>query len=112
MRVPNGQGTLDSFSLTSLQSYEDVCVGPAHALFLPIKCGCAYIILQFLRLCCCLLKARLIFEKATKVEYKYVDDLASVWCEWAEMEVRHEYVVTITALSWHVIIALSICRSV
>ena len=21
-----------------------------------------------------------------------MDDLASVWCEWAEMEIRHEYV--------------------
>ena len=35
-------------------------------------------------------QARVIFDKATKVEYKYVDDLASVWCEWAEMEIRHE----------------------
>ncbi|KAK2191584.1 hypothetical protein NP493_50g00025 [Ridgeia piscesae] len=34
--------------------------------------------------------SRIIFEKATKVEYKHVDDLSSVWCEWAEMEIRHE----------------------
>lgn len=34
--------------------------------------------------------ARLIFEKATQVNYVKVDDLASVWCEWAEMEIRHE----------------------
>ncbi|XP_013420306.1 pre-mRNA-splicing factor SYF1 [Lingula anatina] len=34
--------------------------------------------------------ARIIFEKATKVAYVKVDDLASVWCEWAEMEIRHE----------------------
>ena len=34
--------------------------------------------------------ARLIFEKAVQVGYKYVDDLASVYCEWAEMEIRHE----------------------
>ncbi|XP_064649238.1 pre-mRNA-splicing factor SYF1-like [Lineus longissimus] len=34
--------------------------------------------------------ARIIFEKATKVPYKHVDDLASVWCEWTEMELRHE----------------------
>jgi hypothetical protein len=27
--------------------------------------------------CCC------------QVPYKYVDDLATVWCEWAEMELRH-----------------------
>lgn len=24
-----------------------------------------------------------------QAEFKYVDDLASVWCEWAEMELRH-----------------------
>eukprot|EP00884_Botryococcus_braunii_P003276 jgi/Botrbrau1/1294/Bobra.0063s0011.1 len=35
--------------------------------------------------------ARIIFEKATEVQYKYLDDLASVWCEWAEMELRHKH---------------------
>lgn len=34
--------------------------------------------------------ARLIFEKATQVNYAKVDDLASVWCEWTEMEIKHE----------------------
>lgn len=34
--------------------------------------------------------ARLVFDKATQVSYIKVDDLASVWCEWAEMEIRHE----------------------
>ncbi|KAL0063310.1 pre-mRNA-splicing factor syf1 [Marasmius tenuissimus] len=34
--------------------------------------------------------ARKILEKATKVNFKTVDDLAEVWCEWAEMEVRHD----------------------
>ncbi|KAF8771302.1 Pre-mRNA-splicing factor syf1 like protein [Argiope bruennichi] len=34
--------------------------------------------------------ASLIFEKATQVPYTEVDDLASVWCEWAEMEIRHK----------------------
>ncbi|KAG1714240.1 Pre-mRNA-splicing factor SYF1 [Nymphon striatum] len=34
--------------------------------------------------------ARLIFEKAIQVPYVKVDDLASVWCEWAEMEIRNE----------------------
>lgn len=35
-------------------------------------------------------EARVIFEKATKVDYRRVDDLASVWCEYAEMEIRNE----------------------
>ncbi|KAK9820644.1 hypothetical protein WJX81_004366 [Elliptochloris bilobata] len=34
--------------------------------------------------------ARVIFEKATQVAYRYLDDLATVWCEWAEMELRHK----------------------
>ncbi|XP_050403094.1 pre-mRNA-splicing factor SYF1 [Patella vulgata] len=34
--------------------------------------------------------ARVIFDKASKVPYKHVDDLASVWCEWAEMEIRQD----------------------
>jgi pre-mRNA-splicing factor SYF1 len=34
--------------------------------------------------------ARKIFEKATKVPFKTVEDLAEVWCEWAEMELRAE----------------------
>ncbi|EFJ51030.1 hypothetical protein VOLCADRAFT_103670 [Volvox carteri f. nagariensis] len=33
--------------------------------------------------------ARIIFQKATEARYKYVDDLAQVWCEWVEMELRH-----------------------
>jgi hypothetical protein len=35
--------------------------------------------------------ARKIFEKATKVNFRTVEDLAEVWCEWAEMEIRAEY---------------------
>ncbi|TCD61417.1 pre-mRNA-splicing factor syf1 [Steccherinum ochraceum] len=34
--------------------------------------------------------ARKVLEKATKVNFKNVDDLAEVWCEWAELEIRHE----------------------
>lgn len=34
--------------------------------------------------------ARVIFEKATNIEYVRVEDLASVWCEWAELEIRQE----------------------
>uniref|UniRef100_A0A8D0G452 Pre-mRNA-splicing factor SYF1 n=1 Tax=Sphenodon punctatus TaxID=8508 RepID=A0A8D0G452_SPHPU len=34
--------------------------------------------------------ARTIFEKATKVNFKRVDELASVWCEYGELELRHE----------------------
>ena len=34
--------------------------------------------------------AAVIFDKATLVNYLKVDDLASVWCEWAEMEIRNE----------------------
>lgn len=32
--------------------------------------------------------ARVVFEKAIQADFKSVDDLASVWCEWAEMELR------------------------
>ncbi|KAK2509819.1 hypothetical protein MC885_017488 [Smutsia gigantea] len=35
-------------------------------------------------------QARVILEKATKVSFKQVDDLASVWCECGELELRHE----------------------
>ncbi|KAI0747985.1 spliceosome complex protein [Daedaleopsis nitida] len=34
--------------------------------------------------------ARKILDKATKVNFKTVDELAEVWCEWAEMEIRQE----------------------
>jgi hypothetical protein len=36
--------------------------------------------------------ARKIFEKATKVNFKTVEDVAEIWCEWAEMELRQECV--------------------
>ncbi|ORY34933.1 hypothetical protein BCR39DRAFT_515684 [Naematelia encephala] len=35
-------------------------------------------------------QARKIFEKAVRVQFKAVDELAEVWCEWAEMELRNE----------------------
>jgi pre-mRNA-splicing factor SYF1 len=31
-----------------------------------------------------------IFEKAVQVNYKSVDEIATVWCEWCEMMLRHE----------------------
>lgn len=34
--------------------------------------------------------ARKVLEKATKVNFKAVDELAEVWCEWADLEIRHE----------------------
>ncbi|KAG7086653.1 pre-mRNA-splicing factor syf1 [Marasmius oreades] len=34
--------------------------------------------------------ARKILENATKVNFKAVEDLAEVWCEWAELEIRQE----------------------
>lgn len=34
--------------------------------------------------------SRLIFEKAVTVDYVKVDDLAGVWCEWTEMEIRND----------------------
>ncbi|KAK9707214.1 hypothetical protein RND81_07G180400 [Saponaria officinalis] len=37
-----------------------------------------------------LANARVIFDKAVQVNYKAVDHLASVWCEWAEMELKHK----------------------
>ncbi|KAF3957404.1 hypothetical protein CMV_017583 [Castanea mollissima] len=37
-----------------------------------------------------LVNARVIFNKAVQVYYKAVDHLASVWCERAEMELRHQ----------------------
>uniref|UniRef100_A0A0N5ARS9 Pre-mRNA-splicing factor SYF1 n=1 Tax=Syphacia muris TaxID=451379 RepID=A0A0N5ARS9_9BILA len=35
-------------------------------------------------------KAREVFEKALQSNYVKVDDLATVWCEYAEMELRHK----------------------
>ncbi|CAL9231885.1 unnamed protein product [Arabidopsis halleri] len=37
-----------------------------------------------------LVNTRVILDKAVQVNYKNVDHLASVWCEWAEMELRHK----------------------
>ncbi|KAG6414737.1 hypothetical protein SASPL_122111 [Salvia splendens] len=31
-----------------------------------------------------------VFDKAVQADHKAVDDLASVWCEWVEMELRHD----------------------
>lgn len=35
--------------------------------------------------------ARVIFQKASEARLNYVDDLAAVWAEWAETELRHKH---------------------
>ncbi|KAI9328612.1 hypothetical protein BDR26DRAFT_786029, partial [Obelidium mucronatum] len=35
-------------------------------------------------------QARTVFDRAVNVAYKHVDDLAELWCQWAEMELRHK----------------------
>ena len=35
-------------------------------------------------------EARFVFEKAIKAVFKNVDELANIYCEWTEMELRHE----------------------
>lgn len=35
-------------------------------------------------------ESRIIFEKALKVKYRHVEDLANVWCEYSEMEIRND----------------------
>lgn len=35
-------------------------------------------------------EAKYVFERAVKANYKNVDELANVWCEWVEMELRHK----------------------
>jgi pre-mRNA-splicing factor SYF1 len=34
---------------------------------------------------------RTVFERASRINFKTVDELANVWCAWAEMEMRHEF---------------------
>jgi len=34
--------------------------------------------------------ARKVLEKATKVNFRTVEELAEIWCEWSEMEIRNE----------------------
>jgi len=35
--------------------------------------------------------AMIIFEKAVQIQFVKVDELATVWCEWAEMEIRNSH---------------------
>lgn len=35
-------------------------------------------------------QARSVFEKALQAPYSKVDELAMVWCEFAELEIRHK----------------------
>ena len=35
--------------------------------------------------------ARVIFEQATHVNFKQVPQLAAIWLEWAELEIRHNH---------------------
>ena len=35
-------------------------------------------------------ESRYVFQRAVNANYKNVDELASVWCEWCELELRNE----------------------
>ena len=35
--------------------------------------------------------ARNIYRKATEVLFKHIDELASIWCSWTEMEIKYEH---------------------
>lgn len=37
-----------------------------------------------------LASARRVLEKGTKTPFRTVEELAEVWCEWSEVELRHE----------------------
>ena len=43
-----------------------------------------------------LTQARAVFDRSVEVNYRHVDDLAAVWCEYAEMEIRAKYVADMT----------------
>ena len=36
-------------------------------------------------------KARAVFERGVRAKYKEVNDLATVWCDYAEFEIRHKF---------------------
>ena len=36
--------------------------------------------------------ARRVLEKGTKTPFRTVEELADLWCEWSEFELRNEYV--------------------
>ena len=36
--------------------------------------------------------ARRVLEKGTKTPFRTVEELADLWCEWSELELRNEYV--------------------
>ncbi|KAG2453740.1 hypothetical protein HYH02_001951 [Chlamydomonas schloesseri] len=62
-------------------------VDPEKAIGKPFTLWCAFA--KFYEFHGDVANARIIFQKATEARHKYVDDLAQVWCEWAEMELRH-----------------------
>ena len=37
-----------------------------------------------------ILSGNVVLSVLGQVAYKYVEDLATVWCEWCEMELRHK----------------------
>ena len=45
-----------------------------------------------------LTEARFVFERAVKANYKHVEELADVWCEFVELELRHNQATRALAL--------------
>eukprot|EP00854_Cymbomonas_tetramitiformis_P009271 gene9271-10982_t len=84
VKLFEGKPTKQIFTFTEAVKTVDpeVAVGKPHTLWVAFA--------KFYETHQDLGNARIILEKAVQVNYKAVDDLATVWCEWAEMELRHQ----------------------
>ena len=85
-RVSLFEGDLKRQILTFTEAIKTV--NPSQAIGKPLS-----LLVEFAKiyeLHCDYENALLVFEKATGVPYTKVEDLAIVWCEWAEYELRHK----------------------
>jgi hypothetical protein len=53
--------------------------------------------------------ARAVYERAVRVAFRTVDELARVWCDWAELEMAHKYALVCVVKTLQASPCLSVC---
>lgn len=85
-RIKLYKGDIPRMLMTYMEAIKTVSPQQAHGKFSTLWLGLAKLYEDNKDLTNC----REVYKKASQIEYRSLDELAYVWCQWAEMELRHQ----------------------
>jgi pre-mRNA-splicing factor SYF1 len=84
-RIKLYRGDIPRMLMTYMEAIKTVATQQAHGKLSTLWLGLAKLYEDNSDLTNC----REVYKKASQVEYRSIDELAYVWCQWTEMELRH-----------------------